>query len=354
MAFYGCENLEVIITNNDIHTIGDQAFYNCKKITSIEIGSQKASTIGVQAFYGCTSLYKVVIKDYVETISKYAFQNCTNLTSVTIGQRVKSGQIGYFAFYNCFKLVEVYDFSTAITIYPHSNTNGYVGYYAKSIITDKDADSILVRVDDYLFAIVDGKNYLVNYIGNNTVLSLPESLPEDVFASQDYVIGKYAFYNNDSITSVVMPDNVTFIEDKAFNSCDNLEKIEISDSVKGLGESVFYNCNKLIVEDSGLYYVDKWLVDCKTTVISATIRANTVGIAPRAFYNCSIEKVTIPAGVKFIGKDAFYGCTALVNVYFSNQQGWTNANGEAVVVSNAAANANTLKTGISWTRKDAE
>ncbi len=44
--------------------------------------------------------------------------------------------------------------------------------------------------------------------------------------------------------------------------------------------------NNLLEEDNGVYYVDKWVIDCKTSVTDIILRSDTAGIADYAFYGC--------------------------------------------------------------------
>ena len=72
----------------DVTEIGQQAFLNCKDITSLEIGS-KVKKIGLAAFYGCSGLTTMTIPDAVTYVGGIAFMYCTSLESITIGKNCR-------------------------------------------------------------------------------------------------------------------------------------------------------------------------------------------------------------------------------------------------------------------------
>ena len=59
-------------------SIGNQAFYRCSSLTSVEIPNSVTS-IRDEAFNGCSSLTSVEIGNSVETIGYRAFAGCKNL-----------------------------------------------------------------------------------------------------------------------------------------------------------------------------------------------------------------------------------------------------------------------------------
>ncbi|HXJ55134.1 MAG TPA: leucine-rich repeat domain-containing protein, partial [Verrucomicrobiae bacterium] len=70
------------------------------------INGMPVTRIGDLAFYNYTRLTSVTIPNSVTNIGDYAFAGCTNLTSVTIPNSVTS--IAGLAFWNCSSLTEVY------------------------------------------------------------------------------------------------------------------------------------------------------------------------------------------------------------------------------------------------------
>ncbi len=108
---------------------------------------------------------------------------------------------------------------------------------------------------------------------------------------------------------------VTGIGGYAFEGCYNLTSITIPSSVTSIGASAFRGCTGPIQKENGVSYVDKWAIDCDTSVTSVSLRANTVGIGDYTFYDCdSLTSITIPSSVTSIGYAAFNRCIGLTSI----------------------------------------
>ena len=92
-------------------------------------------------------------------LNKGAFGGCSGLTSVTIPDSVTS--IGDYAFYSCYKLVEVINRSS-LNITKGSENNGYVAYYALNVKDGGNSD--IINQNGYLFYTNDVENYLLGYV----------------------------------------------------------------------------------------------------------------------------------------------------------------------------------------------
>lgn len=97
-AFYNCESLTSINIPNSVTNIGDYAFVGCESLTSINIPNS-VTNIGRSAFYRCKSLNRINIQNGVTNIGKSAFSACKSLTCIKIPNSVTN--IGNDAFSFC-------------------------------------------------------------------------------------------------------------------------------------------------------------------------------------------------------------------------------------------------------------
>ena len=91
-------------TGYRVTEIGEGAFKNCDKITSITI-ADNVLTIGKNAFAGCSGMTSVILPNTLNTIGSYSFGNCSSLTQVLIPNSVT--YVAGLAFYGCSALTTV-------------------------------------------------------------------------------------------------------------------------------------------------------------------------------------------------------------------------------------------------------
>ncbi len=183
----------------------EKCIYAPIKITSVTIPNS-VTHIDSGAFSRCYSLKSVVIPDSVTTIATYAFKYCISLMSVTIGSNIMS--IGDSVFYGCNNLVEIINNSSIETIKNVSET-----------VDVHKGESRIENKGGYLFYSKNGINVLIDYVGTETALALPMD-----FNGQSYRILN-AFYGNDEIISVFIPNSVTSIGVESFFGCSRLGDI---------------------------------------------------------------------------------------------------------------------------------
>ena len=144
-AFRECKKLTSVTIPNSVTSIGVAAFCYCSGLTSVTIPNSVTS-IGDDAFYGCSGLTSVTIPNSVTSIGNYTFSDCSGLTSVTIPNSVTS--IGNCAFRECKKL-------TSVTI-PNSVTSiGDCAFTGCSGLTSVTIPNSVTSIGDFAFAGAD-------------------------------------------------------------------------------------------------------------------------------------------------------------------------------------------------------
>ena len=128
-AFYNCSGLASINIPDGVTSIGQAAFRNCSGLTSVNI-PEGVTSIAQATFYGCSSLTSIDIPEGVTSIGERAFYGCSSLTSVTIPKGVTS--IGNYAFYNCSGLKSV---TSLATTPPALGSSAFSGISSKCVLT---------------------------------------------------------------------------------------------------------------------------------------------------------------------------------------------------------------------------
>ena len=290
-------DIQRVVIEEGVTTIGVNAFEYCNAITSVTIPSSVTS-IGDAAFQACISLSSIDIPSSVTSIGKYAFAGA-GLTSVTIPDNVT--MIGNGAFQNCKNLT--------------------------SAIISNNVTSL--------------SKYLFNICPQLTSVTIPESV-----ASVD----ESAFSGCTGLTSITLPTSVTSIGKEAFAGCSSLTSLTVSSNLNSMGYDAFKGSNKItdisiVVSDlsafcnsntisliynniSGLSfqvgtppvltgYRPVTLIDIEGNEIKdVVIPSDVTSIGTNAFSKCGgLNSITIPNSVTQIGRNAFSWCTGLTDVY---------------------------------------
>ncbi len=250
-AFSWCENMTSIIIPDGIISIGSYAF-NCTNLTSINIPNT-VTDIEEYAFSHCRSLASISVPNSVTNIGKFAFESCRSLnepiynthifaflpTSYSGAYSIPEGieYIAGGAFNACMNL-------TSITI-PNSVTNiGDQAFgYCRSITSFSIPNSVTYIGNDAFWS-CDG---LTEPVYNAHVFAyLPPSYLDTAYTIPEGIesIAGSAFMYSEQLTSVTLPNSLTYIGENAFFYC-KLTSITIPKNVTYIGVSAFNRCDSL-------------------------------------------------------------------------------------------------------------
>lgn len=205
------------------------------------------------------------------------------------------------------EIAKEYGFRKLGTVARFSNGETWYDYIDESLNEDENKDNT-----DSDFEIEDG--ILKKYTGNEANVVIPDSVTS---------IGKEAFYNCNSLTSIDIPNSVTSIGDYTFDNCTSLENVIFEENSKltSIGVSAFYNCTSLIsikIPDSVTSIGDWAFRKCKS-LTSIAIPNGITSIGEYTFNDCySLTSVTIGDSVTSIGVGAFESCHSLTSIEIPN------------------------------------
>ena len=132
-------------------------------------------------------------------------------------------------------------------------------------------------------------------------------------------IGRDAFSDFISLTSVDIPDGMLSISDGAFEDCFMLASIDLPDSLIGLG-AAFKGCSSLteITIPQQVEELTAYIFHSCSSLETVTLPEGLKTIMLGAFFWChSLDDLVIPSTVTTIGSHAFLGCDNLTSVTFT-------------------------------------
>ena len=224
-------------------TITDYTGSDTAVVIPETINGKSVTSIGDNAFYGCKGLTSIELPSSVTSIGKNVFGECVELASIVVD--VENPVYNSGAGSNCIIETET---NTLImgcknTTIPSSVTSirDYAFCYCSSL-TSIDIPSSVTSIGDSAFSDCSGL----------TSIELPSGVTS---------IGDGAFSECSGLTSIELPSSVTSIGDSAFSWCSNLTGIEIPSSVTSIGDDAFGKCDKLTIYCYEGSYAKQYAID---------------------------------------------------------------------------------------------
>lgn len=358
-AFYGCNKITGVTIPSTIKSIGSGAFWGCSSLSCINI-PKSVNVIENYVFFDCEAFEDVVIPNSVSKIGISVFSNCINLKKVKLPDSIKRIEDGMFA--GCIRLdnYEVPKLVESIGDRAFEHCKGL----KKILLPDS-----LIKIGNSTFQQCDSLKTLIlpdflREIGGSAFCECKNlesiSIPNSV-----KTIGGDAFRGCSNLQNVSIGNALENIEYEMFMECRKLEEIKIPNSVKYIGYGAFRSssiktvhmgtsvdsiakyafrdctvtklhlydiaawCKVRFVDhpldDAGLHHkkIRLYLGDEEITNLIIPTTVDSIGNFGAPFKHCnSLESVTIPANVRYIGSSAFYGCDGLESVHISDLSAW--------------------------------
>jgi hypothetical protein len=327
------------------------------------------TAIGPHAFENCSDLWSVSIPSAVTSIGEYAFGDCSNLTQVTVEWTSPLSNVSATAFsgvnksacmlivpdgkkiaYGADRVWKDFRTITEITATFFTVENGvllkYTGFSLNLVIPDNigitaignsaflernlisvvipkgvvsisesfiychNLQSIEVNSENPVYSSLDGVLYNKS---QSTLITYPSGKEENLFVIPNSVtrIEYYAFYENNSLTSVMIPKGVADIGNSNFTYSYSFQSIEVDK------DNPYYS------SENGVLYNK-----VKTTLVRYPINKNITSFTPPnsvisignyAFWGCyNLTSITLPNSVVSIQTAAFSGCKNLTSITLPN------------------------------------
>lgn len=243
----GCTFLKEVILPNNATIINSNMFNDRKSLTTVNIPTSTIM-IDAYAFYN-TSINNIVLPDSLQTIGNYAFQNCSKLTSINIPSDCTS--IGEYAFQSCTSLAN---------IVIDENAKYTLGSYAFAncpVLTNESVHNLMEHysyINSYVFKECTGlTNVEVSRFWTGMFYGCTSLITAKSLKAAN--TGNEVFYGCTKLQEVYIADGTTTIGTKVFYGCTSLKIVYLPSSITTATSSsltstsssyyVFYNCTAL-------------------------------------------------------------------------------------------------------------
>ena len=286
-AFYGCSKLTDLTLSKQLVVIGKGAFSHCA-MTEIEL-PETLTTIGTGAFDTCRNLVSVTIPKSVTSIGEYPFMRCYALTTITVADEnttysdVGNGLIdianktliavtptteiptdgsvtviGTFVYNNMSSLTELVipEGITEIANSAFNQCTGLTSLHIPASVTTIERTALWNVSNLTTITVAEGNpNYcvlngcLIDKNAKSLIIGTAScTIPADGSVTQ---IADFAFCGRDDLTTFVVPEGITSIGFRTFESCKGLTAIDIPASVAEIGNNAFGSCSSLVTVNYG-------------------------------------------------------------------------------------------------------
>jgi hypothetical protein len=152
------------------------------------------------------------------------------------------------------------------------------------------------EADGFVVNLYESYSEIAEYRGKETVVTVPDAFMGLSVKS----IYEYAFFGNEAITKVTLPDSVIVIGKSAFQDCTALTEVVLGNGLEVISQAAF--------RDSALEKIN--------------LPDSVAEMGRYAFYRTRIAEIKLPSSLSTVPKYAFYGCERLTKIEFCPRVEW--------------------------------
>lgn len=328
----GCST---IVIEDGVTSIGSFMFYRCTELTNITI-PDSVTSVGDSAFYYCIGLEELTMPVSAKIYnSSETFLYCTNIKTITLTKGNGNAQK-----------------YTSSSYYSESTYYQYTPWYISqcgTIVIDKGVTSL----GYYTFY---GCNKIKDVYCTGDITDWCNINFDDSYANPMHS-GDNLYFGGELVTEITIPTTVTKIGSYAFNTCSYLTAayfngtpeqwyaINVGTGNSALTDMITFSSGDRHYYAPGICGADlKWILYTdgeleikgtgdmnvwtstsnvpwykhKEKITSVKISDGVTSIGGYAFYGClNISGINLPDSITRIGTNAFFGCTGLTVIKLS-------------------------------------
>ena len=327
-AFYNCKALKSLTIPDTVHEIHSSAFESCSSLSQINL-SGKIMAINTNAFSKCTSLTEVNIEKMPSTammlgdriIRQSAFSDCTILSKVTLPDDIE--HIEKDVFKGCSSSLTIVGYSnSSAEKYAKNNGFNFKDINSEPVVTEPVVTEPTVTEPVVTEPVVTEPTVTEPVVTAPIVTQSPEvysqynqdypNCPYDKDTKTLTIKKEYCnedgrmprpsmgakgppwFIFRDEMENVVIEDGVTTIMTESFRDCSVLTYVSIPKSMKTIDGHSFWDC---------------------PAITQITISGTELNIFSSAFHRCSsMTTAILPDTLVYIAPDAFSDCPSFSTI----------------------------------------
>ena len=273
--------------------------YKGKPVLAIGTLTNESSSAGAyDGFYGNGTLVTVNLPEGLKDINRASFAGCSSLKSVVVPNSCV--RIRFCAFSRCSSLEE-------IVIPPYCS-------YGERILAN------CINIKRLTLPVININGYTTSDLATY-LFDEPSELKQgiELTINGGTSVGNWEGIKNklNSLTIETSATGITYIGDRAFAGYRDLRSISIGNNIVSIGDSAFcYTSISSVVLPNSLTYIAPNLFSACYSLSEITIPDSIKTIGECAFYGCqSLKSIKLPNSISHIADYAFSSCTAMSSIY---------------------------------------